>query len=239
MSNDRPDITGDQTPDSLLDHEYDGIQEYDNPLPLWWKAIFWLTIIFMPLYVLFFHFGPGLLPNEQYDVTMTAFYERQAAQLAALGEVTDSTLDTVRQNPAMLANAEKIFAARCASCHGFFGEGNIGPNLTDQYWIHGGRLSEIYHTIMEGVPEKGMVAWKTQLPPGDIMALAAYVGTRQGSNPPNAKAAEGKHVELAAMVIADEAGGGDSEELADTTAADETPTDASPADESQPPATAD
>ncbi len=228
MTNDRLDSPEDQAPDSLLDHEYDGIQEYDNPLPMWWKAIFWASIVFMPLYVLFFHFGPGLLPNDRFDVTMAAFYERQAQELAALGKVTDSTLDTVRQNPAMLANAEKVFAARCASCHGFFGEGNIGPNLTDEYWIHGGRLTEIYHTIMEGVPEKGMVSWKTQLPPADLMALAAYVGTRQGANPPNAKAAEGKHVELTAMVIADD-GGNEREEAAEPPDAAKTSEEGEPA----------
>jgi cytochrome c oxidase cbb3-type subunit 3 len=134
---------------------------------------------------------------------MAAFYDRQAAELTALGEVTDSTLDTVRQNPAMLATGEKVFAARCTSCHGFFGEGNIGPNLTDELWIHGGRLTQIYHTIMEGVPEKGMVSWKTQLPPADLLAVAAYVSTLQGTNPPNAKAPQGTHVDPAAMVVAE------------------------------------
>ncbi len=177
--------------DRLLDHEYDGIQEYDNPLPRWWVAIFWACIIFAPVYVLFYHFGPGLLAHESYDKVMGAFYERQAKELAALGEVTDETLLTVRANPAMMTGAQKIFRVKCSPCHGVFGEGNIGPNLTDHFWIHGGRPTDIYRTVTEGVPAKGMLAWKNQLPPAQLMAVAGYVMTLQGTSPPNQKAPQG------------------------------------------------
>ena len=138
--------------DSLLDHSYDGIQEYDNPLPRWWLAIFWLTIIFAPLYVLYFHFGGGLLATEKYDQEMIAFYDRQAEQLLALGDISENTLADLTSDASMMNGGKKIFQTRCATCHGMFGEGGIGPNLTDQYWLHGAQLMNIYATVRDGVP---------------------------------------------------------------------------------------
>ncbi len=93
-----------------------------------------------------------------------------------------------------MAKGKEIFAGRCVPCHGDRGQGIVGPNLTDDFWLHGGRPSEIYHTITEGVPEKGMVPWKTQLSPEEIAAVTAYVGTLRGTNPPNPKPPEGQKV---------------------------------------------
>ena len=226
MTDHRIDNPNDSPQDQLLDHEYDGIQEFDNPLPLWWKAIFWGTIVFAPLYILFFHFGPGVLPNDRYDEVMTAFYDKQAQELLALGEITDSTLDGLRMSDSMMATSKKVFAARCASCHGVFGEGGIGPNLCDDSWIHGNRLTQIYNVIVDGVPEKGMLAWKNQLPPGQLMAMAAYVGGLQGSNPPNPKAPQGNRLDPAGMVVIE-----DGEEVGAETVADEGPEEPQPAEE--------
>lgn len=213
------------TEDQLLDHEYDGIQEYDNPLPLWWKAIFWGCIIFAPLYVIFFHFGPGVLPNDSYDAEMTALYDKQAEELLALGEITDSALDGLKLSDSMMATSKKVYSARCATCHGVFGEGGIGPNLCDSYWLHGNRLTEIYDTIVNGVPEKGMLAWNRTLPPGQLMAMAAYVGSMQGSNPPNPKPPQGEELDPAGMVVVDDS---ESENVTETASEndDEAPTDA-------------
>lgn len=183
--------TNETSEDRLLDHRYDGIQEYDNPLPRWWVAIFWVTIFFSAFYITYFHFGPGALEIERYDAEMIAFYDKQAQELLALGEITDATIDGLTTNDSMIAGAKKIYQARCATCHGVFAEGGIGPNLTDEYWIHGGNPTDIYETVSEGVPEKGMLSWKRQLRPAELLAMAAYVGTLQGSNPPNAKAPEG------------------------------------------------
>jgi cytochrome c oxidase cbb3-type subunit 3 len=187
--------------DHLLNHEYDGIQEYDNPLPMWWKAIFWATIVFTPLYVLFYHYGPGSLAHEKYDTAMVAFYDQQAKELLALGDITDTMLSDLRTNDSMMSNAKKVYGQRCATCHGVFAEGGIGPNLTDEFWIHGGRLTNIYDTIVNGVPEKGMLAWKKTLRPAEMMALASYVGTLQGSDPPNGKSPQGDPVDPADMVV--------------------------------------
>lgn len=183
--------------DSLMDHAYDGIQEYDNPLPRWWLAIFWLTIVFTPLYILYFHFGGGLLATEKYDQEMIAFYDRQAEQLLALGDISENTLVDLTTDPSMMNGGKKIFQSKCATCHGMFGEGGIGPNLTDEYWLHGAQLMNIYATVRDGVPAKGMLAWERQLRPAELMAVSAYAGTLLGTNPPNAKDPQG---ELAARV---------------------------------------
>jgi cytochrome c oxidase cbb3-type subunit 3 len=181
------------TPDAdhLLDHAYDGIQEYDNPLPRWWLALFWATIIFTPLYILYFHFGGGMLAKERYDQEMIAFYDKQAEQLLALGEISEGTLVDLMADASMMNGGKKIFQAKCATCHGMFGEGGIGPNLTDDYWIHGGQLMDVYATVRDGVTAKGMLAWERQLRPAELMAVSSYVGTLLGTDPPNAKAPQG------------------------------------------------
>jgi cytochrome c oxidase cbb3-type subunit 3 len=178
--------------DHLLDHNYDGIQEYDNPLPRWWLALFWATIIFTPLYILYFHFGGGMLATERYDQEMIAFYDKQAEELLALGEITEHTLAELTADPSMMNGGKKIYQAKCATCHGMFGEGGIGPNLTDDYWLHGGQLMDVYRTVSEGVPTKGMLAWERQLRPAELMAVSSFVGTLLGSEPPNPKAPQGE-----------------------------------------------
>ena len=191
-------------PDRLLDHSYDGIQEYDNPLPGWWLAIFWVTIIFSPLYILYFHFGGGMLATERYDEEMIAFFDKQAEQLLALGEVSEGTLVDLMTDQSMMNAGRKVYQSKCATCHGMFGEGGIGPNLTDEYWLHGGQLMDVYKTVREGVPAKGMLAWERQLRPAELMAVSSYVGTLLGSEPPNPKTSQGDHFVRQAPALADE-----------------------------------
>jgi len=180
--------------DHILDHAYDGIQEYDNPLPQWWLTIFWVTIIFCPLYVLYFHFGGGMLATERYDQEMIAFFDKQAEQLLALGEISENTLADLMVDTSMMNGGKKLFQSKCATCHGMFGEGGIGPNLADDHWLHGGQLLDVYATVRDGVPAKGMLAWERQLRPAELLAVSSYVGTLLGSEPPNPKAAQGDRV---------------------------------------------
>jgi len=180
--------------DHLMDHSYDGIQEYDNPLPGWWLAIFWASIIFAPLYILYFHFGPGLLSIDRYDRAMMIATERQMAAILAMGEISENTLVDLMDDPSMMNGGKKIFVAKCATCHGIFGEGGIGPNLTDDHWLHGAQLMDVYRTVREGVPAKGMLAWERQLRPAELLAVSAHVGGLLGSDPPNAKAPQGDQV---------------------------------------------
>lgn len=177
--------------DRVLGHSYDEIEEYDNPLPRWWLGMFWITIGFSALYFVFFHFGPGKLPIDAYNEDMVAFYELQAQQLLALGEIRESTLLGLMRDDAMVAGGAQLFQTKCTQCHGGRGEGGIGPNLTDDFWLHGGKLTDIYHTITEGVPAKGMLAWKNQLGPAEILSVASYVGTLRGSAPASPKAPQG------------------------------------------------
>jgi cytochrome c oxidase cbb3-type subunit III len=179
--------------DRLLPHAQDGIEEYDNPLPGWWVWIFWATIIFSLGYWVYYQLGPGPSVTAQYETEMREAAARQPATPAA-GAVSDQTILALQKSAAALANGKAIFASRCVPCHGDRGQGIVGPNLTDDYWLHGGRPSDIYHTITEGVPEKGMVPWKTQLSPEEITSVAAFVLSLRGTNPPNPKPPEGQKV---------------------------------------------
>jgi cytochrome c oxidase cbb3-type subunit 3 len=173
----------------LLDHNYDGIQEYDNPMPFWWKALFWVTVVFSVVYIAFYHGGPGLSVEEEYGQAMIAHLDLQAAQM---GEVTEEALAELATDPAKMTGAAQVFVSKCSQCHGQLGEGNIGPNLTDEYWLHGqGALLDIYDVVSNGVPAKGMLAWKNQLRAAELLVVSAYVGTLVGTDPPNAKAPQG------------------------------------------------
>ena len=179
-------------PNRLLGHDYDGIEEYDNPLPGWWSWIFVATIVFSLGYWAYYQFGPGPTVIAQYDDDMRAAAERQArlAPPPAAG-LTEESLRALAQNAGAIASAREVFATRCMPCHGPEGQGVIGPNLTDDYWIHGRTLVDIRRVISEGVVDKGMVPWKDQLKPDEISALTAYVSTLAGTRPPNPRPPQG------------------------------------------------
>ena len=178
--------------DRVLGHEADGIEEYDNPLPGWWVWTFWATIAFSIGYWGWYQLGPGPTVVAIYDKEMHEAMEQEARAGAMAGAPDEESLRALTKNAAALAGAKQIFETRCAPCHGAQGQGVIGPNLTDEYWLHGGTLTEIRAIIETGVPEKGMVPWKGALQPQEISAVAAYVSTLQGTNPPNAKPPQGE-----------------------------------------------
>ena len=176
--------------DRLLDHEYDGIQEFDNPLPRWWVWIFYATIVFSVIY--FFDFsgairGPGRI--KEYETAMA-----EAARLhpQPSGAADAATLETLRHDDQALALGKSTFVTNCAACHRPDGGGLIGPNLTDDYWLHGGAITDIHKTIENGVLEKGMPPWGKMLKPEQINAVTAYVASLHGSNPSNPKAPQGE-----------------------------------------------
>lgn len=168
----------------LLGHVYDGIQEYDNPLPAWWLWAFLASIAFAPLYVVYYHFGRGDSVQAEYDADLAAWSEAEAARAMESGVVDEETLRALTNDAVTLAAGEALFRTNCVACHGDQGEGKIGPNLTDGYWLHGGTLVDIHRTIDQGVPEKGMLAWGKTLAPEDVRRLAAYVGSRSGLDLP-------------------------------------------------------
>ncbi|MCB0360232.1 MAG: c-type cytochrome [Bdellovibrionales bacterium] len=185
--------------DELLEHEHDGIREYDNDLPRWWLAIFWLSGIFAVLYVGWLHFGPGLYQDEALARDMKALeeyrteYAKKNAGTAG-GEVGESQLLAFAKNSDRLLTGQNVFVKNCAACHGENGQGIVGPNLTDNYWIHGGTITDIKRIVENGVLEKGMLSWKDQLPPDELNSVVAYVWSLHGTNPPNPKAPEGQEV---------------------------------------------
>ena len=180
--------------DRTLGHTYDGIEEYDNPLPGWWVWIFIGTIVFSVGYYGYYQLGPGPSIVAEYEAESKAVAERVAASAPRSAAATDDSIAALARNPAAMAKARETFATRCAPCHGAAAQGIVGPNLTDEFWLHGGRPTEIAKTIADGVPEKGMIPWKDQLPPDEIQALAAWIGTIAGSKPPNPKPPQGERV---------------------------------------------
>lgn len=181
----------DRDEDRLLDHEYDGIREYDNPLPRWWLATFWLTIIFSVLYlanVPVFGKGKGRVADYTADST-------RAAQLAAASDpvatVTGEHVAAAAANTAQREAGRALYAANCAACHAADGGGGIGPNLTDAYWIHGGQPLDVFRTAANGVPDKGMPTWKDMLSREQLLAVTAYVTSLRGTRPAAPKEAQG------------------------------------------------
>ena len=182
--------------DRLLSHGYDGIEEYDNPLPGWWVWIFWATIVFSARLLGLLSARRRARPWSPSTRPRCARPPRASPRRAApRGVMTDQALLALEKNAGAMAKGKEIFVGRCVPCHGDRGQGIVGPNLTDDYWLHGGRPSEIYHTITEGVPEKGMVPWKSQLSPEEIAAVTAYVAhaaRHQSAQPEAAGGREGR-----------------------------------------------
>ncbi|MFT6000857.1 MAG: cytochrome c oxidase cbb3-type subunit 3 [Neolewinella sp.] len=177
----------------VLDHNYDGIHELDNNLPPWWTGLFYASIIFAPIYLYFGHFSDNATSTqEQYVIEMDAAEDDVKAFLATQKNAIDESNVTLLADANALSNGDIIFQSKCAVCHGKAGEGGIGPNMTDKYWIHGGSISDIFKTIKHGVPEKGMIAWKSDLRPRDIQEVASYIVSLVGTKPPNPKDAQGE-----------------------------------------------
>jgi len=179
-----------------LGHDYDGIRELDNRLPPWWVWTFYLTI-FIGLGYLYVYHGSdiGLSQHEEYVAEMQRGEDEKAAFAARQKNSIDENNLVEVTDAGKLNKAHGIYIANCAACHGPEGQGGVGQNLTDKYWVHGGSLSDIYQTIKNGVPEKGMIAWKAQMQPATILNLASYIRTLQGTNPPNQKKKEGDFYE--------------------------------------------
>ncbi len=174
----------------IMDHEYDGIQEYDNPMPRWWVLLFWATIIFVPVYYFLpGDIGDGGKKEAMYAKEIAAF---EAAHPKAAGPTeTADELALIVADKSQIAAGKSLFAVNCVSCHRADGGGLIGPNLTDDFWIHGGTPLEIHTTIWTGVLAKGMPPWGKMLKPDQVNALTAYVVSLHSSYPANPKAPEG------------------------------------------------
>lgn len=181
--------------DQLLDHEYDGIREYDNPLPRWWVWMFAGSFWFSVAYFFHYHLsGNGVSVAAAYEAEVAEARER-AAKTSLAAPVSEESLGKLMADAALMQDTQALFGSRCAPCHGDHAQGLIGPNLTDNAWLHGhGTLTDIYAVIDQGVLAKGMPAWGKQLSPIEMRKLAAFIGTQRGKALPG-KAPEGELVE--------------------------------------------
>ena len=191
-------VVGEGTADLLIPgHTYDGIREYDNPMPGWWVGLFALGVLFAPVYMLGVHVFGWIDTYEDDFAEAGAQLEEVRAVYASTGpsfKTDPGALAEYAADPAMAEAGAVTFAAICAACHGAQGEGVIGPNLTDAYWIHGAEPGEVWTAIAEGFPQKGMPPMADQLGEQERAEVLAYVFALQGTDPPNAKAPEGEPV---------------------------------------------
>ena len=177
--------------DPLTDHAYDGIQEYDNPLPGWWKWLFIITVIFAPPYYMYFHMGPeGRSIHDQYDRHMSDIFEVRFAEIGILEPdketimyyLDDSDEERKKENEKWRKVGETAYKTHCVSCHNADGTGNVGPNLTDNKWKHVTSVEHIAKVLNEGANNGAMPAWASRLHPNQIVLLSAYVA-KLGDDP--------------------------------------------------------
>jgi cytochrome c oxidase cbb3-type subunit 3 len=177
--------------DEMLDHEFDGIREFDNPPPGWIMWMLYASIVFSVGYWLYYEtFGVGYQPTRSYEAEMASAAEAQLAKMAKQ-ELSDATLVLMAAVPAQVDEGRKIYEQFCVVCHGAAGEGSVGPNLTDPYWLHGGAPMSIWKTVTNGVTDKGMAAWAGQLGPARVQKVVAFVLTLKDTNRPG-KAPQGE-----------------------------------------------
>jgi len=178
--------------DIMLDHQFDGISELDNPTPAWFMWLFYSTIAFAFAYMMIYHvLDYGQLQDEEYATEMTAAAAERKVFLATSANNIDENSVKDSKDPDVINSGRSVYATNCIACHGDKGQGLVGPNLTDPNWIHGGNIGSIFKTIKYGVPEKGMISWEKMLTPRQISDVSNYIISLKGSNPPNGKAPEG------------------------------------------------
>lgn len=175
----------------LLDHNYDGIQELDNPLPGWWLQTFYWAVVFAIFYFTYYELAGG--PDQWAELRQEMIPIEQAQAQAKGKGYQDDEIVSILSNRERVASGKKSFSEKCASCHGNQAQGLIGPNLTDKFWIHGnGTPGAIAKVISDGVPDKGMPSWGPLLPRDELLNVASYIVSIKGSNPPQGKSPQGQ-----------------------------------------------
>lgn len=173
-----------------LGHEYDGIRELNNKLPPWWIYGFYLTILFAAVYLWRFHVSHnGPSSKQEYETSVTKAALKTEAYLKAKGDLVDENTVTLLTGANDLAEGKAIYMKSCVACHTETGAGNIGPNLTDDFWIHGNDIKSIFKTIRYGI--NAMPQWQNAYSNKEMAQVASYIKTLRGTNPPNPKAPQG------------------------------------------------
>jgi len=178
--------------DIILEHDYDGIKELDNDLPPWWVYMFYATILFAVVYLSYYEVFDGDNQIDEYQEQVALAKIEVEAYKKTVKTVDLSTME-VSPDAGALSAGKKLFKQNCAACHMVDGRGSIGPNLTDEYWILGGGIKNVYNTLVNGGRAgKGMISWKNSFSPEKLQEIANYVISLQGTNPENAKAPQGE-----------------------------------------------
>ncbi|MCA6422395.1 MAG: c-type cytochrome [Flavobacterium sp.] len=192
-----------QEADVMLDHNYDGIRELDNVLPPWWVYLFYGTIIFGAIYLVRFEIMGYNNQDQEYQAEVKQAKIDIAEYMKTAPDMMSKEKVTLLTDASSLAAGKAIYTTNCVACHRPDGGGQIGPNLTDTYWILGGGIKNVFNTIMEGGRDgKGMVSWKASIKPSDIQKVASYVLSMQGTNPKDAKPMEPEAVEWKEETVA-------------------------------------
>lgn len=203
-----------------LDHSYDGIRELDNNLPPWWLWGFYLSIVFAVVYLMRFHvLKTAPLPLEEFAIQIAEGEAQRAAYLKNASDLVDETNVVLLSDAGAISAGQKIFATNCASCHAADGGGGIGPNVTDDYWLHGGDVKDVFGVIKYGVDGKGMISWQEILKPNEMQQVASYILSLHGTTPAAPKEPQGTLYTGAAGAETP------AEAPADTSAVPETPTE--------------
>ena len=190
----------DREAEVATDHNYDGIIELDNSLPPWWVYMFYGTIIFAITYMIYFTYFDGPTQQMEYDTEVAQAIQKKNEFLKKTAALVDETSVLILTDATALAKGKSGYITKCAACHGMNGEGLVGPNLTDDYWIHGGGIKDIFKTIKYGWPEKGMISWESQITPMEMQQISSYIITLKGTKPANPKAPQGViYVETASV----------------------------------------
>jgi len=167
----------------LTDHAYDGIQEFDNPLPGWWKWMFVASIVFSVFYAMYFHIGaPGRSVVEGYDAALSANMRLQFSEIGDLKPDADTIL-AYTAKPSRLKVGQTVYKTNCISCHGRDGEGKVGPNLTDEFYKNVSKIEDIARVITKGASNGAMPAWANRIHPNEVVLVSAYVASLRGSKP--------------------------------------------------------
>jgi cytochrome c oxidase cbb3-type subunit III len=191
-------VGGKEEKQMMLDHNYDGIVELDNHMPPWLVNVFYVTIAFAVIYFTYYTvLGIGKTQLEEYaEEQRIAAIKIEQYQALAVSSIDESTV-TFDATPQALESGQRIYSANCVACHATDGGGGIGPNLTDEYWIHGGSIADIFKIVKYGVVEKGMIPWQDQLSPEEMQNVSSYILTLVGTTPVNPKGPEGEKYEPA------------------------------------------
>lgn len=172
-------------------HHYDGIEEHDNPIPEWFAAFFYGGVLFGLLYYSYFELWGGRSLRQEYDQSVATHELLRLEREGNVPKASEAELLALSANSESRRTGSEVYSSKCASCHGVGGQGGIGPNLTDAYWIHGGKAAQIRDTIGVGVLAKGMPPWGGILSVAEVNSVSAYVHSLRGTRPPGAKAPQG------------------------------------------------